>query len=73
MPRYVHYQGMGARDGAIHSMAIGLSASGISTYDTAEVQVLFFKKIPPNYLSTYADHDTRTRTLSGGTIVVDTV
>ncbi|MBS9783858.1 hypothetical protein KGV55_00755 [Candidatus Gracilibacteria bacterium] len=48
IPKNTWYQGYGARDGAAHTMAIGLSGSGVADFDTAEVQVYLFKKTPAN-------------------------
>jgi len=48
MPNYSYYQGYGARDGALHTMAIALTASGIENIEDAPVQVYFYKKTPTN-------------------------
>jgi Kazal-type serine protease inhibitor domain len=46
LPRYAHYQGMGARDGANHSVAVALTATGTDTWESADVQVWYYKKSP---------------------------
>lgn len=46
MPNYSYYQGYGAQDGAQHTMAIALTASGIEQFSEAPVQVFFYKKAP---------------------------
>ncbi len=46
LPKYVHYQGMGARDGASHSVAIALTSTGTDTWDGADVQVWYYRKPP---------------------------
>lgn len=48
MPKYSHYSGGGARDGASHTMAIGVTSSGVTDFATAPVQVWFYKKTPAN-------------------------
>ena len=46
MPRYSHYSGLGARDGAVHSMAIATTASGVLDFATAPVQVWLYSRAP---------------------------
>jgi hypothetical protein len=46
LPRYAHYQGMGARDGATHSVAVALTATGTDTWEGADVQVWYYRKSP---------------------------
>lgn len=48
MPKYSHYAGGGARDGASHTMAIGITSSGVTDFTTAPVQVWFYRKTPAN-------------------------
>lgn len=52
MPNYSYYQGQGAQDGANHTMAIATTASGIELFETAPVQVYFYKTAPANAPST---------------------
>jgi hypothetical protein len=52
IPKYSYYSGAGAQDGASHTMSIGVTASGILDFPTAQVQVWYFKKIPANPPST---------------------
>lgn len=51
-PAYAYYQGYGARDGAIHTMAMGLTEADIADFDTAPVRVWFYKTPPANPPST---------------------
>ena len=46
MPRYSHYAGLGARDGAVHSLAIATTASGVLDFATAPVQVWLYSRAP---------------------------
>ncbi|MBC7503501.1 hypothetical protein H7169_00850 [Candidatus Gracilibacteria bacterium] len=48
MPRYSHYAGLGARDGAVHSVVIATTASGVLEFATAPVQIWLYSKIPAN-------------------------
>ncbi len=48
IPKFAWYQGHGVRDGASHTMAISLSASGVTDFSAAEVKVYLFKKTPAN-------------------------
>ena len=48
MPKYSHYAGAGARDGASHTIAIATTASGVTDFVTAPVQVWFYRKTPAN-------------------------
>lgn len=47
-PNYSWYYGFGARDGAVHSMALALDEVGIATFDDAPVRVWFYKSKPAN-------------------------
>ncbi len=47
-PKYSWYYGFGARDGALHSMAIALDEAGISNFESAPVRVWFYKTKPTN-------------------------
>lgn len=47
-PSYSWYYGFGARDGAVHSMAIALDEAGIATFDAAPVRVWFYRTKPAN-------------------------
>lgn len=46
LPKYTYYQGLGARDGASHALAIALTASGVEDVGTADVRVYFYKTSP---------------------------
>lgn len=48
MPRYSYYAGAGSRDGASHTMAIDTTASGVTDFATAWVQVWFYRVTPAN-------------------------
>ncbi len=48
MPNYSYYMGYGARDGALHTMAIALTASGIENFEDAPVRVYFYRSNPTN-------------------------
>jgi hypothetical protein len=64
MPRYVHYAGAGARDGASHTVAIATSASGVTDFAIAPVQVWFYSSIPLNPPSS------QSATLTNGTLYI---
>jgi Kazal-type serine protease inhibitor domain len=67
LPKYVYYQGYGARDGASHSLAIGLTSTGTDAFETADVRVYYYKGTAPLDVMAGA---TRIDTTSG-TIIVD--
>ncbi len=46
MPKYSYYSWAGARDGAVHTMAIATTASGIVDFATATIQVWYYKSAP---------------------------
>lgn len=48
MPKYSYYSGNGAHDGANHAIAIATTASGITDFANAPVQVWFYKNPPTN-------------------------
>ncbi len=48
MPKYSYYSGAGARDGASHTIAIAPTASGVTDFATAPVQVWFYRVAPAN-------------------------
>lgn len=48
LPKYVYYSGYGARDGATHTVAIALTATGVDMFDTADVKVYFYRTEPAN-------------------------
>lgn len=48
MPNYSYYQGYGPQDGAQHTMAIALTASGIENFSDAPIRVYFYKRPPEN-------------------------
>lgn len=48
LPKYAFYQGFGAKDGAVHAVAVGLTASGVEVFDTADVRLWYYKKMPTN-------------------------
>lgn len=49
MPKNSMYMGGGVRDGASHTMGVAVYQSGAEmTFDTAPVQVYFYKKTPAN-------------------------
>lgn len=54
LPNYTYYQGYGARDGASHTMAAALTASGIESFETADVQIYYYKKRPANPPTDYS-------------------
>ncbi len=45
-PKYSWYTGYGARDGAVHSMALGLSEADVASFDTAPVRLWFYTTKP---------------------------
>lgn len=47
LPKFSYYQGLGARDGSSHALAIGLTSTG-SDYETADVLVYFYRTTPAN-------------------------
>lgn len=46
MPKYAYYSGVGAQSGANHTMMIATTASGVTDFATAPVQVWFYRKVP---------------------------
>ncbi len=48
LPKYAYYQGLGARDGASHTLAIALTASWIEDIATSDVKLYFYKTLPTN-------------------------
>lgn len=46
LPKYTYYQGYGVRDSAAHTMAVSLTATGIDTFDTADVRIWYYRKLP---------------------------
>lgn len=48
LPKYVYYSGYGARSGATHTVAVALTASGIDTFDAADVKTYFYRTTPSN-------------------------
>jgi hypothetical protein len=48
LPKYAYYQGYGARDGASHVLAVGLTATGVEDLATAPVQVYYYRSEPKN-------------------------
>jgi len=48
MPKYAYYSSAGSHDGANHTMAIATTASGVISFETAPVQVWFYRKTPAN-------------------------
>ena len=68
MPKYVYYQGQGARDGALHTLAIALTASGSESLDTADVRVYFYKTMPTDFPW---DHNTVTVTIPSGVLLLE--
>ncbi len=65
LPKYTYYQGLGARDGASHALAISLTASGVEDMSTSEVKVYFYKT-PPATLPTGKE-----ATLASGVLYID--
>lgn len=48
MPKYSYYSSAGSRDGASHTIAIDTTASGVTDFATASVQVWFYRTPPAN-------------------------
>lgn len=48
LPKYAYYQGFGARDGALHTVGVGLTASGAESFETSDVRLWYYKKAPTN-------------------------
>jgi hypothetical protein len=48
MPKYSYYSSAGSRDGASHTMAIDTTASGVTDFSTASVQVWYYRTMPAN-------------------------
>lgn len=48
LPKYAYYSGFGAQSGASHTIAVGLTSSGVDAFATADVRVYFFKVTPAN-------------------------
>lgn len=48
LPKNSYYQGFGARNGATNTMAVSTTASGITDFETADVQVYYYKTEPAN-------------------------
>jgi hypothetical protein len=48
MPKYAYYASAGSHDGATHTMAIATTASGVTDFATAPVQVWFYRTPPAN-------------------------
>ncbi len=46
MPRYAYYASLGAQDGAIHTVAIATTASGVVDFGTAPIQVWLYSRTP---------------------------
>lgn len=46
MPKYSYYAGAGAQSWATHAMSISTTASGVTSFSTATVQVWFYRKVP---------------------------
>lgn len=67
LPKYVYYQGYGARDGAAHTLAISLTNTGIDTFAASDVRVYYYKGSAP---SDVMAGSTRIETASG-TIIID--
>jgi hypothetical protein len=66
LPRYAYYQWYGTKWGSVHTLAIALSASGVTDSSTAPVRLYFYTtppQIPPSSDSL---------ALSGGTLYIDT-
>lgn len=51
LPKYTYYRGYGARDGADHSVAVSLSASGVETFEWADARIYYYKTEPAVPLS----------------------
>lgn len=48
MPKYTYYSSAGSHDGANHTIAIAITASGVESFEEAPVQLWFYRKIPTN-------------------------
>jgi hypothetical protein len=59
LPKYSYYAGGGARDGAVHSLAVSMTSTGTSDFATAEVQVWFYPVAPANPPSTRSTQTSR--------------
>lgn len=46
LPKYTYYQGFGSRDWAANTMAAATTASGITSFETAPIQVYYYKTAP---------------------------
>ena len=64
LPKSVFYQGFGAKDGAVHTIGVSLTQSGVENFDTSEVRVWYYKKAPK-------DISENLYTLSGGFLRVE--
>lgn len=48
MPNYSYYQGFGAVDGAVHTMAVGLDDKSVESLENADVKILLYKNDSKN-------------------------
>ena len=48
MPKYAYYSSAGSHDGANHTMALAITASGVTDFATAPIQLWFYTKTPAN-------------------------
>lgn len=65
LPKYVYYQGYGARDGASHSLAVSLTSTGVDDFSTASVRVYFYKNgVSPSVAGTVVSVENGTIVLS---------
>lgn len=46
LPKYAYYAGYGAQGGATHTLAVGLTATGTDTFDSADIRVSFYRTEP---------------------------
>ena len=46
MPKYAYYSGARTQNGATHTMMIATTATGVTDFATAPVQVWFYRKVP---------------------------
>ncbi len=46
MPKYSYYSGAGSQWWATHSMSIATTATGVTSFATAPIQVWFYRKVP---------------------------
>ena len=46
MPKYAYYASAGSHDGASHTMAIDVTASGVTDFATSSVQLWFYRTPP---------------------------